>query len=59
MVCMEHAKGEDVKKTLSHTIGPQNSIGFPKHAAAICSDITILNYIKNSVEVVKHSLNKT
>ena len=59
MVCMEHTKGEDVKKTLSHTIGPQNSIGFPKHAAAIYSDITILNYIKNSVEVVKHSLNKT
>ena len=59
MVCVEHAKGEDVKKTISHTIGPQNSVEFAKYPAAISKGITVLYCTKNGAKIVKHSLDKT
>ena len=50
MVCVEHAKGEDVKKTISHTIGLQNSVEFAKYPAAISKGITILYCTKNGAK---------
>ena len=40
MVSVEHAKGEDMEKTLSHTIAPRNWVEFNKNAVAIYSDTT-------------------
>ena len=43
-------KGEDVKKTISHTIGLQNSVEFAKYPAAISKGITILYCTKNGAK---------
>ena len=58
MVCAEHVKGENVKKTISHTIGSQNSVEFAKYSAALSKDLTILYCTKNGAKIVKHSLDK-